>query len=94
MTPAKTDERDHVDRFLDEIRAELPKSIDMTVEGIVDRIQGIARRLQKVLDETVSEYGLSHAEWKVLSSLRWAGSALPPVGGRPGAHRRPVDGAR
>ena len=73
VTPAKTDERDHVDRFLDEIRAELPKGIDMTVEGIVDRIQGIARRLQKVLDETVSEYGLSHAEWKVLSSLRWAG---------------------
>ena len=73
MTPAKTDERDHVDRFLDEIRAEFPKGIDMTVEGIVDRIQGIARRLQKVLDETVSEYGLSHAEWKVLSSLRWAG---------------------
>jgi DNA-binding MarR family transcriptional regulator len=66
-------ERDHVDRFLEEIRAELPVDLDMTVEGVVDRIQGIARRFQKLLDETVSEHGLSHAEWRVLSSLRWAG---------------------
>jgi DNA-binding MarR family transcriptional regulator len=73
VTPARADERDHVDRFLEEIRAELPSDLDMTVEGIVDRIQGIARRLQKLLDETVSEYGLSHGEWKVLSSLRRAG---------------------
>jgi DNA-binding MarR family transcriptional regulator len=73
VTPARADERDHVDRFLEEIRAELPTDLDMTVEGIVDRIQGIARRLQKLLDETVSEYGLSHGEWKVLSSLRRAG---------------------
>lgn len=73
VTPAKTKARDHVDRFLDEIRPELPGDLDLTVEGIVDRIQGITRRLQKVLDETVSEYGLSHGEWKVLSSLRWAG---------------------
>ena len=73
MTPARADERDHVDRFLDEIRAELPSDLDMTVEGIVDRVQGIARRLHKLLDETVSEYGLSHGEWRVLSSLRWAG---------------------
>ncbi len=73
MTAAESQERDHVDRFLDEIRAELPIDLDMTVEGVVDRIQGIARRFQKLLDETVSEHGLSHAEWKVLSSLRWAG---------------------
>jgi DNA-binding MarR family transcriptional regulator len=72
VTSAETHERDHVDRFLEEIRAELPGDLDMTVEGVVDRIQGIARRLQKLLDETVSEHGLSHGEWKVLSSLRWA----------------------
>jgi DNA-binding MarR family transcriptional regulator len=73
VTPAKSQAPDHVDRFLEEIRSELPSDLDMTVEGIVDRIQGIARRLQKLLDETVSEYGLSHGEWKVLSSLRRAG---------------------
>ena len=71
MTAAQT--RDHVDRFLDEVRTELPDDLDLTIEGVVDRILGIGRRLQKLLDETLSAYGLSHGEWKVLSSLRWAG---------------------
>jgi DNA-binding MarR family transcriptional regulator len=66
--------RDHVDRWLEEVGAELPADIDLTVEGVVDRILGIARRFQRLLDETVSGYGLSHGEWKVLSSLRWAGA--------------------
>jgi len=64
---------DHVDKWLEEIRAELPADLDLTVEGVVDRILGIGRRLQKLLDETLSAHGLSHGEWKVLSSLRWAG---------------------
>jgi DNA-binding MarR family transcriptional regulator len=66
--------RDHVDAFLEEVRGELPADLDLTVEGVVDRIQGIARRLQKLLDETLAAHGLSHGEWKVLSSLRWAGA--------------------
>jgi DNA-binding MarR family transcriptional regulator len=71
VTSAET--RDHVDRFLEEVRTELPDDLDLTIEGVVDRILGIARRLQKLLDETLSASGLSHGEWKVLSSLRWAG---------------------
>jgi DNA-binding MarR family transcriptional regulator len=69
---AKT--RDHVDRWLEEVGPELPPDLDLTVEGVVDRILGIGRRLQKLLDETLSGHGLSHGEWKVLSSLRWAGT--------------------
>ena len=69
-TPGRSD---RVDSWLEEIRAELPPQLDLTVEGVVDRILGISRRLQRLLDETLSEYGLSHGEWKVLSSLRWAG---------------------
>jgi DNA-binding MarR family transcriptional regulator len=65
---------DHVDRWLEEIASELPRDLDLTVEGVVDRILGIGRRLQKLLDETLSGHGLSHGEWKVLSSLRWAGA--------------------
>jgi DNA-binding MarR family transcriptional regulator len=65
---------DHVDRWLGEIAAELPPDLDLTIEGIVDRILGIGRRLQRLLDETLSGHGLSHGEWKVLSSLRWAGA--------------------
>jgi DNA-binding MarR family transcriptional regulator len=74
MSSAKTREKDHVDRWLEGIRDERPSDLDLTVEGIVDRIQGIARRLQKLLDETVSAQGLSHGEWRVLNSLRWAGA--------------------
>ena len=73
MRQRRAPERDHVDRWLEEVRDELPPELDLTVEGIVDRIQGIGRRLQRVLDDTMSTYGLSHGEWRVLTSLRWAG---------------------
>jgi DNA-binding MarR family transcriptional regulator len=73
VSAPKTQVRDHVDGWLEEIRGELPPDLDLTVEGVVDRILGIGRRFQKLLDETVAAYGLSHGEWKVLSSLRWAG---------------------
>ena len=67
------DERDHVDRFLDEIKDELPEDLDLVVEGIVDRINGINWRIRKMLDETLEQYGLTNGDWKVLCSLRWAG---------------------
>jgi DNA-binding MarR family transcriptional regulator len=66
-------ERDHVDRFLDEIKGELPGDLDIEVEGIVDRINGINRRIHKMLDETLEQYDLSSGDWKVLCSLRWQG---------------------
>ncbi len=69
----RKEERDHVDRFLDEIRDELPPELDFVVEGIVDRIQGASWRLRKMLDETLEQYGLSSGDWRVLSTLRWAG---------------------
>ncbi len=70
---ARRTERDHVDRFLEEIRDELPESIDLVVEGIVDRIQGINWRLRKMLDETLEPYGLASGDWRVLNALRWVG---------------------
>jgi DNA-binding MarR family transcriptional regulator len=66
-------EYDHIDRWLDSVRDELPAELDLTVEGIVDRIAGISRRVSKALDETLAEHGLTHADYKVLGSLRWAG---------------------
>ena len=62
---------DHVDRFLAEVGERLP-TIDLRIEGIVDRIMGIQRRLRRMLDETLEEHGLSYGEWSVLSSLTWA----------------------
>jgi DNA-binding MarR family transcriptional regulator len=64
---------DHVDEFLEEIRGELPADLDIEVEGIVDRINGINRRIHKMLDETLEQYDLVSGDWKVLCSLRWQG---------------------
>lgn len=65
------DERDHIDRWL--AAHELPGAVDVEVEGIVDRINGIRRRLHRMLDETLAEFGLSDGEWKLLTHLQLDG---------------------
>jgi DNA-binding MarR family transcriptional regulator len=69
----KSGERDHVDRFLEDISADLPADLDLTVEGIVDRIGGINRRIKLMHDETLDQLGLNITDWHVLTALRWAG---------------------
>jgi DNA-binding MarR family transcriptional regulator len=60
---------DHIDRFLARLdAANIP--LDLEVEGIVDRIGGINRRLKNALRETLVPYGLSVEDWHVLSPLR------------------------
>ncbi len=71
--PRKSGESDHVDRFLEEIGADLPADLDLTVEGIVDRIGGINRRIKWMHDETLDQLGLTYSDWHVLTALRWAG---------------------
>ncbi len=77
---AKGQPRDHVDRFLETINLVLP-DLDLEVEGIVDRISGISRRLHRTMDETLQEFGLDSAEHKALSVLAQAG---PPYRSTPG----------
>jgi len=74
----KKGERDHVDRFLESL--DVP-GVDPAVEGIVDRIMGLSRRLRRSTEETLAEFGLNLGEWGVLSSLRNAG---PPHRRSPG----------
>lgn len=69
----KGDERDHIDGFLDEICADLPSDLDLTVEGIVNRVGGINRRIKWMHDETLDELGLTISDWHVLTALRWSG---------------------
>jgi DNA-binding MarR family transcriptional regulator len=71
------EEHDHIDHFLEE--HDLP-GVDIEVEGIVDRINGLRRRFHKMMDATIAEFGLNSGEWKALNQLRLAG---PP-------HRRSV----
>jgi len=73
MARPRKDETDHIDRWLEELRSELPRDLDFEVEAAVDRISGINWRIRKMLDETLEQQGLTHGDWKVLSSLRWAG---------------------
>jgi DNA-binding MarR family transcriptional regulator len=67
-TKTQTQERDHVDRFLETIRERLPM-LDPEVEGIVDRIGGLQRRFKRAMDETLNEFNLDWSEYKLLGLL-------------------------
>src|SRR5689334_11613218 len=69
----KSGEGDHVDNFLEEISADLPSDLDLTVEGIVERISGINRRIRWMHDETLDQRDLTMSDWHVLNALRWTG---------------------
>ena len=64
---------DHIDRLLAKIAAAGVVDIDLDVEGIVDRVGSIHRRLKKAQEATLREHGLTHAEWGVMTHLRLAG---------------------
>jgi len=69
----ETDQRDHVDRWLDEAWLEDIPNLDPEVEGIVDRMNGLNRRIRRRLNEVIAEHGLTYEEWDVLGALRQAG---------------------
>ena len=89
----KTAERDHVDRFLEGISADLPADLDLTVEGIVERIQGINRRIKRMHDETLDQMGLIFNDWHVLTSLHWAGEPYRRSAGELARHTDLTSGA-
>jgi DNA-binding MarR family transcriptional regulator len=70
---AKSGERDHVDKWLETVWLEDIPNLDLDVEGIVDRINGLSRRFKRSLNETVAEHGLAHQDWDVLGALHRAG---------------------
>jgi len=63
-------ERDHVDAWIEQ--HDLP-GVDLEVEGIVDRINGLRRRFSRMLDETLAEFDLTEGEWKALTNLELSG---------------------
>jgi DNA-binding MarR family transcriptional regulator len=72
------EERDHVDRFLDSLSPEL--ELDREVEGIVDRIGGLNRRIKRSAEQTIADFGLGYGEWHVLGRLHNQGPRLSPGG--------------
>ena len=73
-------EQDWVDRALEDWARELPE-LDPTIEGIVERIQSLAKYIRRSMDETASETGLSFGAYGVLGMLRRPG---PPYRQSPG----------
>jgi DNA-binding MarR family transcriptional regulator len=85
-------ERDRVDEKLEVLGRELPQ-IDLPTEGIVQRIQKLAWRLNRSLNETAAEYGLSHADWSLLGSLRASGAPYRQAAGKLAEHVSITPGA-
>lgn len=74
------DERDEIDERIESWVSGIP-DLDLEVEGIVERIQLLDKRVRKMLDETLVEFGVNIGEWSVLGSLHHAG---PPYRRSPG----------
>lgn len=74
------EEHDRIDEFLEQISPELP-SIDLEVEGIVERIQALQWAVKHALEQTLAERDLTHGEWNVLGMLKRPG---PPYRRTPG----------
>ncbi len=60
---------DHVDSLLARLDAAGAR-LDLDVEGIVDRIATINKRVHAALKETFGAYGITPEDWGVLTSLR------------------------
>jgi DNA-binding MarR family transcriptional regulator len=69
----KTEERDHVDAWLENAWLQDIPNLDLEVEGIVDRMNGLTRRFKRSLNDVIVEHGLTYEEWDVLGALRRAG---------------------
>src|SRR5215212_8376542 len=66
-------ERDHVDRFLEQLAGATALDLDLETEAIVDRISGIHKRIKREMEATLAAHGLSHGEWQVLANLYHGG---------------------
>ncbi len=71
---------DHIDGMLEIWKRELP-DLDLATEGIVERIQKIARHLDHAMEETLMLQNLHRGEWRLLGALRRSG---PPYRRSPG----------
>ena len=74
-------ERDGIDGKLEIWGRELPQ-LDLETEGLVERIQKIARGLRRSMDETAAQFGLTTADWGMLAALRGAGPPYRLTAGR------------
>jgi len=70
--PASSDEPDVLDANLDVWVREIP-SLDRLTEGVVERIQKLARYFNETMDSTLAETGLAGRTYWTLGRLRYQG---------------------
>jgi DNA-binding MarR family transcriptional regulator len=70
--PSVDDRADHIDRMLAVWCREIP-SLDRLTEGIVERIETLARYLNHSMETTLAEFGMDRRTHRVLGRLRYQG---------------------
>lgn len=72
--------QDRLDQMLEVWKREIP-TLDIPTEGIVERLQTLARYFDRSLDETLETFGLDRRAYHLIGHLRHAG---PPYRKSPG----------
>ena len=89
-THAKSD--DELDAMLEIWAREIP-NLDPLTEGIVERIESLAKAFDRSLEETLAESGLDRRSFKVLAKLRAVGPPYRRSAGQLASHMRLSSGA-
>ena len=90
--PRAKPELDELDSQLQVWAREIP-NLDPLTEGIVERIQILAKAFDRSVDETLEQFGLDRRAFKVLGKLRHAGAPYRRSAGDLAAHMRLSSGA-
>jgi DNA-binding MarR family transcriptional regulator len=89
---AEDDEPDSIDAKIADWQVVWPQ-LDPTIESIVQRIDHLAKRLKRLMVETLAEHGLKHEEWSVIAILRKAGEPYQVSAGQLAQHAEISSGA-
>src|SRR5512147_2697450 len=92
-TPGVAPEEDSVDRLVAQWAPQLPDSVDLGVEALVQRISKVHRHIRRRQEETLAELGLGWAEWTVLGQLRLGGEPYRSSPGKLAKHEQLSSGA-
>jgi DNA-binding MarR family transcriptional regulator len=85
-------ERDHLDDMLTVWAREIP-DLDPLTEGVIERIQILARAFDRSMDETLKEYDLDRRSYHLLGRLRSYGPPYRRSAGQLAADIRLSSGA-
>jgi DNA-binding MarR family transcriptional regulator len=89
---AELEATDELDAMLEVWAREIP-NLDALTEGIVERIQKLAKAFDRTLDETLAETGLDRRSYHVLGKLRRVGPPYRRSAGQLAEHMGLSSGA-